>query len=431
MSMRLSQLAQLLLDASESRIKLYDWQKQWLDDNSRFRVMLKSRAVGGSFLIALESFLQSLLRPNSTTLLISFSMRQSLELFRKVKEHINRWKDIRIRAENDVYTFSATLSETKTQVEFQNNSRITSLPNNPDAIRGYRADAVYVDEAAMFKNDFEIKAAIIPCIAGKEGRLSLISTPKGKRGWFYEAWTSETFSKHEAHYLMALHITQSDLEGMKASMSPLEWAQEMEMEFLDELNALFPYDMILQCVSDYEAKLEKPENPVYIGIDFGRYRDSTVITALEKLPDGSMRVFFIDELLKRDFNDQISYIERLINLLGPAVVVIDKTGMGIPIHDLMIKKFANVEGITMTAHVKEAMIKTLHSAMTNKKVIIPADATQLINQLRAFQRIQTKTTVKYQAPEGQHDDYVISLALTIYAALKPATNIKIYTGFWK
>jgi hypothetical protein len=69
--------------------------------------------------------------------------------------------------------------------------------------------------------------------------------------------------------------------------------------------------------------------------------------------------------------------------------------------------------------------------MTNKKVIIPADATQLINQLRAFQRIQTKTTIKYQAPEGQHDDYVISLALTIYAALKPATNIKIYTGFWK
>jgi len=75
--MKVSQLAQLILDASESNIKLYDWQKKWLDDESRFRIMLKSRAVGGSFLIALEAFLWSLLK---TQLHNSFS-----QLFHETK----------------------------------------------------------------------------------------------------------------------------------------------------------------------------------------------------------------------------------------------------------------------------------------------------------------------------------------------------------
>jgi len=425
--MKVSQLAQLVLDASQSNIELYDWQKKWLDDCSRFRIMLKSRAVGGSFIIALESFLLSLLRPGSVTLLVSYSMRQSLELFRKVKEHINNWRGLRIRAGEDVYSFTATLSETKTQVEFQNGSRIVSLPNNPDAIRGYRADMVYIDEAAMFKNDFAIKSAVIPTIAGREGRLSLISTPKGRRGWFYEAWTSDTFSKHQVHYTEAPHITSQDLEGMRASMNPLEWEQEMEMKFLDELNAVFPYELILQCVEDYETGIRKTENPVYLGIDFGRYRDSTVITALEK-SDEKLRVILIHEFQKTDFNTQIEFILRLADLLGPVSIAIDKTGMGIPIYDLLSKRLPQLEGITFTSSIKEAMIHTLVNLFSNKKITIPTDATQLINQLRQFQRIGEK----YSAPEDKHDDYVMSLALACYTAIKKTpSQTKIHTGFWK
>ncbi len=359
-------------------------------------------------------------------------MRQSLELFRRVIDHINKWRGVKIRLGNESYSFTATLSETKTGVEFQNRSRVVSLPNNPDAIRGYRADYVYVDEAAMFRNDFEVKAAVIPCIAGRQGRLSLISTPKGRRGWFYEAWNSDIFSKHRVHYSDSPHLTRDDIEGMRATLSPLEWEQEMELQFLDEVNALFPYELILQCVSDYEVRLEKPENPAYIGIDFGRYRDSTVITVVEKLEDNTLKIIFIDELLRKDFNEQIKHIERLINFYGPAGVAIDKTGMGIPLHDLLVKKFPHVDGVTLTANTKEAIIKALHSAMNNRKIVIPADATQLINQLRTFQRVQTRTTVRYEAPQGQHDDYVTSLALATYSAIKqPSRDVKIHTGFWK
>ncbi|MEM2435583.1 MAG: tyrosine-type recombinase/integrase [Nitrososphaerota archaeon] len=258
-------------------------------------------------------------------------------------------------------------------------------------------------------------------------RLSLISTPKGKRGWFYEAWTSDTFSKHQVHYTEAPHITSQDLEGMRASMNPLEWEQEMEMRFLDELNAVFPYELILQCVEDYETGIRKTENHVYLGIDFGRYRDSTVITALEK-SDEKLRVILIHEFQKTDFNTQIEFILRLADLLGPVSIAIDKTGMGIPIYDLLSKRLPQLEGITFTSSIKEAMIHTLVNLFSNKKITIPADATQLINQLRQFQRIGEK----YSAPEDKHDDYVMSLALACYTAIKKTPHqTKIHTGFWK
>jgi phage FluMu gp28-like protein len=416
--LRKSQLAQLVLDSADTGVSLYDWQKRWLDDESRFRVMLKSRAVGGSFLIALESFLDSLLYPNHTTLLVSFSMRQSLELFRKVKEHINTWRGIRIRAGDETYTFTATLSETKTQVEFLNGSRITSLPNNPDAIRGYRADHVYVDEAAMFKNDFEVKAAIIPTIAGREGRLSLISTPKGKRGWFYEAWTSDIFTKHEVHYSMAPHITKTDLEGMRASLSPLEWEQEMELKFIDEANALFPYELILSCAEDYEPELRPYGEPVYLGVDFGRYRDSTVVCAVEK--GEKLRVVFLMEMLGVDLNNQLATIRKMVEILRPVGIAIDKTGMGIPLFDILSRAYQHIEGVTFTAKMRTALINMLANVFTNKKIVIPTHE-KLINQLRQFQ--------KTGAPAGEHDDYVMALALAIHSAVTGPQPGSVRTGW--
>jgi len=420
--MKVSQLAQLVLDASESNIKLYDWQRKWLDDESRFRVMLKSRAVGGSFLIALESFIDSMCNPNNLILLMSYTLDQSLELFRKVKDYIKLFSNIRIRYGDEVYTF-ATVNDKMTEVEFRNGSRIISLPNSPNRARGYRANHVYLDEAAMFKKDFELKSALMGTTIGKEGRISLISTPKGKRGWFYQAYMSgknpdekgEKWSVHEIHYSRAPHITQRDLEAIRSVLSPLEWEQEMELRFLDEINAVFPYEVILACCEDYELELKPCSNPVYMGIDFGRYRDSTVICCLEKLED-ELKIVFLHEMVGVDFNQQLETIEKIIKVFNPASIYIDKTGLGIPLYDLMVRKHPQTRGVTFTHSSKEAMVKTLINVIHNKKIKMPLHE-RLINQLRVFQKIEKTTTTSYSAPEGEHDDYVMALALAVSAAL--------------
>ncbi|MEM4636502.1 MAG: hypothetical protein QXE44_03315, partial [Nitrososphaerota archaeon] len=129
-----------------------------------------------------------------------------------------------------------------------------------------------------------------------------------------------------------------------------------------------------------------------------------------------MRVVFLKEFQKVSMTEQKEYISKLISILSPIKVMIDKTGLGIPMHDFLSQQFMNVEGVTFTAAKKEAMILNLYNYMNAGKVIIP-EHEELIRQLRQFQRIQTPSgLVKYTAPEGMHDDYVIALALAVYAA---------------
>ncbi|MEM0445568.1 MAG: terminase family protein [Nitrososphaerota archaeon] len=419
--MRRSTLAQLLLGAAETGIRLYEWQRRWLDDDSTFRILLKSRGVGGSFIIALEALIESLLNPGSLTLLISYSQRQSLELFRKVKTVLGALERASLSWGGEVYRSVKVSSESKTQLELGNASRIVSLPNNPDAIRGYRADSVYIDEAGMFRDDFEVKSAVIPSTVGRGGRLSLVSTPKGRRGWFYEAWTGGAFSRHTAHYSEARHITSEELERLRKTLTELEWLQEMEHEFLDEANAVFPYELILQCIS--EDAYEPASHPVFIGVDVGRLRDSTVITALERLDDGLLRVFHIQELRGVDFQTQENVIAELARALRPVSIAVDKTGIGLPLYESLSRTLPGVEGVAFTHNLKEAMIAAIQSLMRGRRIRIPADAPELINQLRAYQRVETQTGgVRYEAPRGQHDDYVMSLALAVGAALKRLTT---------
>ncbi|MEM4498027.1 MAG: hypothetical protein QW692_04275, partial [Nitrososphaerota archaeon] len=121
---------------------------------------------------------------------------------------------------------------------------------------------------------------------------------------------------------------------------------------------------------------------------------------------------------------QKEYISKLIQALNPVSVYIDKTGLGIPMHDFLSQSHPNVTGITFTQAMKEAMIINLYNHMRARKVIIPPDCPQLINQLRQFQRIQAPSgAIKYTAPPGEHDDYVIALALAVYAATQSASRL--------
>lgn len=427
-----SALAQLLLNVVDDRLRLFPYQARFIDDESRFRIVLKSRQVGGSFMIAVEALLYALLRPNTTILLVSRSLRQSVELMRKVKTFIKQFEGVRLRYEDTVYSLNIS-RDTETMIEFGNGSRIISLPNSPDTIRGYSADLVYVDEAAMFKNDEELRKAVAFTTTATRGRITLISTPKGRRGWFYEAYREAQhggkWSLHRIHYSERPDLRPEELEELRATMTELDWRQEMELEFLDEAAALFPYDLILAATEDYSTQLETLENG-YVGIDFGRYRDSTVIIAVEK--SEKLRVRFIHAMVGEDFNKQIDFITKACGIIKPIRVLVDKTGMGIPLYDVLAKKLgAIVDGFTFTTSNKEALILRLYNAFRNNEVIIPADATELVNQLHQFQRKEERGHVKFEAPAGGHDDYVMALALAVYAATVQTTS-RINVGtVWK
>jgi phage FluMu gp28-like protein len=428
--MRRSSVAQMLLRLAGHGLTLYGWQRRFIDDSSRFRILLKPRGAGATFTIALEALTNALLKPKTTTILLSYSLRQSLEIFRHVKELLEKISSNTVKLNSLPYRLQHTTGQRSTMLG--NGSRIISLPNNPETLRGYRADNLYVDEAALFRDDFRIRTAVMFTTVARQGRVVLASTPKGKRGWFYTAWAGEQgWSKHLVTLGECPHISKEDVEGLRRVMSDLEWRQEMECEFLDEANAFIPYEKILECVQDYVPAKPDPGEQAFIGVDFGRYRDSTVIVGVARNPETGLRICYLEELRRKSFDEQLLAILRAVEALHPARVAVDSTGMGAPLAETLSKQVQGLISVTITASLKTTLITNLRNTILQHQITIPADATSLINQLRLFQQVEEGGHIRYGAPPGEHDDHVIALALACYAAQTTTTSKVEAVSFWR
>ena len=61
------------------------------------------------------------------------------------------------------------------------------MPCREDTIRGYaHVDLLIIDEAARVPDD--LYRAVRPMLAVSKGRIICLSTPYGKRGFFYDCW---------------------------------------------------------------------------------------------------------------------------------------------------------------------------------------------------------------------------------------------------
>src|SRR5207248_3768488 len=113
--------------------------------------------------------------PFTQVLLLSRSHRQSTELFRILTGFYRR--------------MGAPVKESLTAHELRlgNHSRVVSLPCREDTVRGYaRVNLLVIDEAARVPDD--LYRAVRPMLAVSGGQLICLSTPYGKRGFFYDAW---------------------------------------------------------------------------------------------------------------------------------------------------------------------------------------------------------------------------------------------------
>ena len=110
-------------------------------------------------------------------ILISPSQQQSQEIYRKVHGYWERLPGA-----------PAADQESLTRMQLSNGSRIISLPGSERTVRGYSAATlIVIDEASRVPDD--LVAAVRPMLATTNGRLVVLSTPSGKRGFFHETWT--------------------------------------------------------------------------------------------------------------------------------------------------------------------------------------------------------------------------------------------------
>ena len=142
------------------------------------RVMLNCcRQAGKSTIASILALHRALYYPGALVLLVSPSLRQSGELFRKVAD---------LLAQLDHKP--GLTEDNRLSLRLANGSRVISLPSKEGTIRGFSGvDLIIEDESSRVPD--ELYRAVRPMLAVSGGRLVLMSTLFGKRGHFHEEWT--------------------------------------------------------------------------------------------------------------------------------------------------------------------------------------------------------------------------------------------------
>ena len=236
-------------ESNKPIINYLPYQREWLDDKSRFKIGMWARQTGKSLCATGEIAGDAMLNAGTLWILVSAGEAQAKELLMKTAGYIQL-----ANAVASIYTETEKkLEETITRhiIELKNGSRIISVANNPDTIRGYSGN-VYWDEAAIGKNSSEMWKAIFPIISNGF-RLLITSTPKGKQGEFYRIFSADDklWSRHFVDVEMAVaQGLDRDLEILRIGAGDEQtWRQEYMLEWLDEAHAFLPFDDIMACES--------------------------------------------------------------------------------------------------------------------------------------------------------------------------------------
>src|SRR5687767_843552 len=214
------------------------WQEDFLR-SSADRVLLNcSRQSGKSTMSAVIALHRALYHPGSLVLCLAPALRQSQELFGKIAGFYR-----------DLGRPVAPQGERKLSLELENSSRIITLPGSEKTIRGFSGAALLlVDEASRV--DDALYFAIRPMLAVSGGSLMMLTTPYGKRGVFFEEWTSgHEWERYEVPASQCPRLSEEFLEE-RASLPPFIFRQEYECSFEETEDQVFTSDMIDRALTD-------------------------------------------------------------------------------------------------------------------------------------------------------------------------------------
>ena len=214
------------------------WQRDLLRSTSD-RVLLNCcRQSGKSTMTGIIALHRALYHPGSLILCLAPALRQSQELFGKV---LGFYRDLDrpIPAQ----------AERKLSLELENDSRIVTLPGTDKTIRGFSgASLLIVDEASRVAD--ELYFAVRPMLAVSGGALMVLSTPSGKRGVFYEEWTSgHGWERYEVPANQCPRIPASFLEDEREALPSWVYRQEYECSFEETEDQVFTTEMVERAVT--------------------------------------------------------------------------------------------------------------------------------------------------------------------------------------
>lgn len=322
------------------------------------------------------------------------------------------WRQIKALA---VQVPGATIREADRKAEFPGGGWAQARSaDDPDSLRGEGLNRVVVDECA-FVAERAWTEVIRPALADRKGDALLISTPKGQN-WFWRMYASGQGGDHPEIASFRFpsvsnpFLDPAEIEAAREQLPERVFRQEFLAEFIDESGGVF------RGVNDVvDRGRSKPEAPASgrtycLGVDLARVEDFTVLSVL----DDAGRQVYHERFNQISWERQIAAIRAVADKYR-ATCYLDTTGVGDPIWE-RLRGVCDVVPYQFTSSSKERLIEHLAMSIEQGKIRL-MDLDVQTNELLAYEYTVTPSrNVRMNAPEGMHDDCVISLALATWGA---------------
>jgi phage FluMu gp28-like protein len=444
------------------------YQRAWIQDRSRLKLLEKSRQIGMTWASAYALVTRLAEPQNRLDAWVSSRDATQARLFlddaRKFASILHRaargYSAGRPQAGHSPARENAILPDpprhNATTLHFANRTRLHSLSSNPDAQAGKRGPRL-LDEFALHPNPKDLYAIAYPGITWG-GQLEILSTHRGATNYFNHLVTEarhagnpKKFSLHRVTLQDALD--QGLLPKLQAKLPPDDprrsmdnaayydfirhscpdpetFLQEYMCQPADESTAFLPWDLL--AAAEYPDSGYKPldlaspaaqrAQNLYLGVDIGRTRDLTVLWLLEKT-SGLLLTRDLTTLHNQPFDTQEELLWQRLALPGLRRACLDATGLGRQLAERAQQRFGHrrVEPLTFTPAVKEDLAYPLRHAFETRNLRIPADK-HLRADLRAIKKTATAAGhLRFAADHGPdgHADRFWALALALHAARSP------------
>lgn len=424
------------------------YQKEWLLDNSRIKLMEKSRQIGMSWTSAYSLVRRHSLSTERLDSWVSSRDEVQASLF---IEDCKKFAAILNIAFKEISGDTLTEDSAKStkSLAFKNGTKIHSLSSNPDAQAGKRGSRI-LDEFALHQDSEKLYAIAYPGITWG-GSLEIISTHRGSDSFFNKLVNEIKYGNNPKN--ISLHkvslqdaLEQGFLDKLKKALGKDNKIYDMdnsayfdyiknscvdEESFFQEYmcqpandNSNFiPFEVLEKNFykqnTPWQEDYSKCTEPMFLGVDLARSRDYSVFYLLKKVGD----IFYtidIQSFKDTPFSEQESVLMQYLQNPYVLKVAIDSTGLGRQFAERAQSKFgkSRIESVNFTNLTKQILAYPLKVAMQNSQIRLP-DTQEIRADFRNLKRefgsgSNINITAKHNA--SGHSDHFWALALAYYCA---------------
>lgn len=212
-------------------------QEELLRSSAKQGILNCTRQWGKSLMAAIMAVHRAYFYPNSLVVVASPTERQSAEFVLKCRQMLTR---LGVRTRGDGHNRISLL--------LPNGSRIVGLPGTEATVRGFSAHMLIIDEASRVKD--ELYKTLRPMVMVEDGDVWLLSTPWGKRGFFYEMWEhgGDEWARFRVPATECPRIPKERLERERKQMGDAWFRQEYLCDFMATGGQMFGWDMLEDAV---------------------------------------------------------------------------------------------------------------------------------------------------------------------------------------